>query len=150
MKYLQFATIIAAMALPLTATAQDSVLDRWNADHTIVFDGAEVVPEELIWQARAVVVFADSPQDPQFIEQMQLLMERIDALAERDVIVIADTDPANPSVLRTALRPRGFMLALLGKDGRTAQRKPSPWTVRELSRSIDKMPLRQQEVDARR
>jgi hypothetical protein len=35
---------------------------------------------------------------------------------------------------------------LIGKDGRVAQRKPSPWDVREIERAIDKMPLRQQEI----
>ncbi len=49
------------------------------------------------------------------------------------------------SDLRTKLRPRGFMLVLMGKDGEVKLRKPLPWTVRELSRSIDKMPMRQRE-----
>ena len=32
-------------------------------------------------------------------------------------------------------------------DGQVKLRKPLPWDVRELTRSIDKMPLRQQEID---
>ena len=72
------------------------------------------------------------------------------ALAERDVVVIADTDPAAESELRRELRPRGFMMALVGKDGGVKLRKPFPWDVRELTRTIDKMPLRQQEVRALR
>jgi hypothetical protein len=31
------------------------------------------------------------------------------------------------------------MMALIGKDGRVALRKPFPWDVRELSRTIDRM-----------
>ncbi|MEO0922698.1 MAG: DUF4174 domain-containing protein, partial [Pseudomonadota bacterium] len=42
------------------------------------------------------------------------------------------------------------MLALVGKDGTIKLRKPVPWDVRELSRVIDKMPMRQQEVRDRR
>ena len=42
------------------------------------------------------------------------------------------------------------MLVIIGKDGSVKQRKPLPWNVRELSRSIDKMPLRQQEMRDRR
>jgi hypothetical protein len=38
------------------------------------------------------------------------------------------------------------MLALLAKDGTVMLRKPFPWNVREISRSIDKLPLRQQEI----
>ena len=71
-------------------------------------------------------------------------------LALRDVVVIFDTDPAGRSDTRLRLRPRGFMLALMGKDGAIKARKPSPWDVRELSRSIDKMPMRQQEMQDRR
>jgi hypothetical protein len=44
------------------------------------------------------------------------------------------------------LRPRGFMLALVSKDGSVFQRKPAPWDVREISRAIDKLPQRQQEI----
>ena len=91
-----------------------------------------------------------SPNDPQFIQQLELLTDRFDALAERDVIVITDTNPDTPSALRTALRPRAFMMVIIGKDGRTALRKPAPWDVREITRSIDKMPMRQQEIRDRR
>ena len=65
------------------------------------------------------------------------------------MIIITDTDPAARSPLRQELRPRGFGLVLVGKDGRVALRKPAPWDVRELTRSIDKMPLRQQEIRER-
>ena len=71
-------------------------------------------------------------------------------LAERDVVVIIDTDPAAKSALRMSLRPRAFMLAIIDKEGSTAIRIPAPWDVREISRNIDKTPLRQQEVRERR
>ena len=51
---------------------------------------------------------------------------------------------------RLRLRPRGFMMVLMGKDGEVELRKPAPWSIREISRSIDKMPLRQQEIEDRR
>ncbi len=101
---------------------------------------------QFVWIKRPVIVFADSPNDPRFAEQMALLEERVDALAERDVVVLVDTDPAAKSDLRRKLRPRGFMLVLIGKDGGVKLRKPFPWDVRELSRSIDKMPMRKQEL----
>ena len=65
---------------------------------------------------------------------------------ERDVVVITDTDPEGRSALRKKLRPRGFMLTLIGKDGGVKLRKPFPWDVRELTRQIDKMPIRRQEI----
>ncbi|MDE2790400.1 MAG: DUF4174 domain-containing protein [Paracoccaceae bacterium] len=99
-----------------------------------------------LWVKRPIVVFADSPNDPNFIRQIELLDARAEALEERDVVVLTDTDPVAQGPLRQALRPRGFMLVLLGKDGEVKLRKPFPWSVREISRAIDKMPLRQQEM----
>ena len=97
-----------------------------------------------------MVVFADTPNDPAFQEQISLLQSRLDALETRDVVIITDTDPDARSEIRLKLRPRGFMLALIGKDGQVKLRKPFPWDVRELTRVIDKMPMRQREIrDAR-
>ena len=149
MKILTNIALALLIALPVAAE-ENSVLERWEEDRTQVFDGAEIVLEELTWLARPLVVFADSPNDPRFRQQMDLLLGGVDQLAERDVILITDTDRTAMTDLRTDLRPRGFMMALVGKDGRVALRKPSPWSVRELSRSIDKMPLREQEIEDRR
>jgi hypothetical protein len=77
---------------------------------------------------------------------MELLHDREVELAERDVIVLTDTDPAARSPLRLKMRPRGFMLVLVGKDGGIKLRKPFPWDVREITRSIDKMPMRKREI----
>lgn len=147
--------LIALLAAPLSAFAQEvsqeeDAVSRWIEDHTIIFDAAEVTLDDFIWQARPLVVFAQSPNDLQFQRQMELLEARIDELAERDVVIIVDTDPDTLSDARRALRPRAFMLALVGKDGQIKLRKPAPWDVRELSRSIDKMPMRQQEIRDRR
>ncbi|MGJ8625746.1 MAG: DUF4174 domain-containing protein [Sulfitobacter sp.] len=98
------------------------------------------------WKKRPVVVFADSADDPAFIEQLELLHAREGELIERDVVVLTDTDPAARSPLRLKMRPRGFMLVLVGKDGGVKLRKPFPWDVREITRSIDKMPMRQREI----
>ncbi len=128
-------TIVSAVSAAETETdpaliqiAGDSTLDDW------------------LWLKRPVVVFADSPNDPRFVEQMRLLEERSDALIARDVVVLTDTAPKERGAIRKSLRPRGFMLAILAKDGTVVARKPAPWDVREISRSIDKLPLRQQEA----
>ncbi|MEO1139344.1 MAG: DUF4174 domain-containing protein [Pseudomonadota bacterium] len=116
----------------------------------IVLPGESVNLSEFVWIKRPLIVFADSPADPRFIEQMAYINARLDDLDARDVIVLIDTDPSTKSDLRIALRPRGFMLALIGKDGDVKLRKPRPWDVREISRTIDKMPTRQQEIRDRR
>jgi len=148
--------LAATLALPAMAQEQavsaeaPTVLERWQEDPATVFDGAEVDLAELQWTLRPLVLFADTPNDPRFRQQYDLLIEDIAQLVERDVIIITDTDPSAESALRIELRPRGYMMALVAKDGRVALRKPAPWSVRELSRSIDKMPLRQQEIADRR
>lgn len=101
---------------------------------------------QFVWKKRPIVVFADSDADPRFAEQIELLMALPHELEERDVVVLTDTDPNAKSPLRLKLRPRGFMLAIIGLDGKIKLRKPFPWDVREISRSIDKMPLRKREL----
>ncbi|MGY9046746.1 MAG: DUF4174 domain-containing protein [Rhodobacterales bacterium] len=105
---------------------------------------------EFKWLKRPVVVLANNPADPRYVQQMELITERLDVLAERDVVVITDTDPAAKTAIREQLRARDFMVVLLSKEGTIVLRKPFPWDVRELSRAIDKLPLRQQEYRDRR
>ncbi len=102
--------------------------------------------DEFKWIKRPVVVFADSANDPAFVAQMEFLNAGAERMAERDVVVIVDTEPDARSAIRLKMRPRGFMLTLVGKDGKVMLRKPFPWSVREISRSIDKMPTRKREI----
>ncbi|HAC49244.1 hypothetical protein A3753_16915 [Sulfitobacter sp. HI0082] len=98
------------------------------------------------WKKRPVLVFANSENDPAYVAQMEYLRDREEELRLRDVIVLTDTDPTARSALRLRMRPRGFMLVLVDKEGQIELRKPFPWDVREITRSIDKMPLRQREI----
>ena len=142
------AALLAAAAPAPAALAEngDDMVAAWQAERTRIFDASEVTLEEFQWIARPVVVFADTPADPRFQQQMRYIEDRIDDLARRDVVVIVDTDPSARSSVRMTLRPRGFMLAMLTKEGTVFQRKPAPWDVREMSRAIDKLPQRQQEI----
>ena len=141
MKY--FAQSVFAILLAATASfANETEVN----DDAIILKGAEINLDDFLWVNRPIVVLADSPDDPRFLEQLRLLEERLADLKERDVVVITDTDPSQKTDLRQALRPRGFMLVLIGKDGGIKLRKPSPWSVREISRVIDKMPMRRQEI----
>ena len=141
MKY--FAQSVFAILLAATASfANETEVN----DNAIILKGAEINLDDFLWVNRPIVVLADSPDDPRFLEQLRLLEERLPDLKERDVVVITDTDPSQQTDLRQALRPRGFMLVLIGKDGGIKLRKPSPWSVREISRVLDKMPMRRQEI----
>lgn len=102
--------------------------------------------DEFLWVARPIIIFADTPADPRVAEQLELLAERPDALLERDVVIIVDTDPAARSAIRTALRPRGFSIVVLAKDGTIGLRRPALRDVREIVRAIDNFQLRQEEL----
>lgn len=150
MRVLSF--IAGLLALPGIALAADGTMApdeavaAWEADKSRFFEATEVDLDDFQWIARPLVVFAHSPRDPEFQTQLELLRRDLRNLAERDVILITDSDPDAASEVRTKLRPRGFQLTLIGKDGGVKLRKPAPWSVREISRSIDKMPMRQQEI----
>lgn len=147
MKAIILSAVLTCLA---SVAAAQTALQTWEADRSHIFNATEIDPADFVWIARPIVIFAQSPLDSQFVQQMELLADRPEALAERDVVLIIDTNPAAESALRMSLRPRAFMLAIIDKDGSTAIRKPAPWDVREISRSIDKTPLRQQEVRDRR
>lgn len=138
-------SFLAVLALALPALLSVSA----RAEEVIAFApvaAAEVVEGDLLYVLRPVIVFADSPNDPAFIRQMELLTRSYDEFAARDVILITDTDPANPSALRKKLRPRGFSLVLMDKDWKPSIRKPLPWDGREIVNSIDKMPIARSEA----
>lgn len=111
-----------------------------------VLDAADTTLEDHLWTSRPIVIFADTDRDPRFAEQLQLLLARPGPLIERDVVVIIDADPDARSDARMTLRPRGFSLVILQRDGRVATRKPTPWDVREIMRVIDNLPLRIEEM----
>ncbi len=146
LKIFAFMTAFGSAGMAFATDTGLSAVEIWEADRTVIFDAAEVDLEAFKWIARPVVVFADTPADPAFQRQIELLTDRMDELVERDVVLITDTDLSERSDIRNTLRPRGFMLTLVGKDGGVKLRKPSPWHVRELTRQIDKMPLRRQEI----
>ena len=141
MKRLIASVLIALGALPAAANDADTL-----ARDTVFATQDATDLARFIWTKRPIVVFADTPADPRFAEQVALLEAEATELLERDVVVVVDTDPAAASPLRRKLRPRGFMMVLIGKDGGVKLRKPFAWDVRELSRAIDKMPMRLQEM----
>jgi len=104
---------------------------------------------QYVWVARPVVVFADTPNDPRFIRQMEMFKANEAALNERNIVVLGDTDPAANGPLRQKLHPLGFMLVVIAKDGSIIFRKASPWSVRAISNAIDKTPMRIDEIDAK-
>lgn len=145
MKKLMFA--LSFLANPVFA---ETAVDDWRQNPAAPIPAADIVIADFKWQARPVIVFADSKFDPAFILQMEYLAEGETDLVDRDIVWIVDTDTETQSDLRRKLRPHGFGLVLIGKDGGIKLRNALPWDLREISRVIDKMPMRQLEVEERR
>lgn len=142
--------MVSIALLPLPAIAQEAEVDSSaaaaEAPALEILPATEVDLDTYLWTNRVLVVFADTPADPRYIKQMQMIEERPRDLLERDVVVLTDTEPKPRTDVRKDLRPRGFALVLVDKDGVVKLRKPSPWSTREIARSIDKTPLRRQEI----
>lgn len=111
-----------------------------------ILNAAGLDPDDFLWEWRILAIMADTPNDPAFVRQMREIAERTEDLFERDVVVVIDSDRNSGSALRQRLRPRGFMLAIIDKDGEVKQRRPAPRDVRELNAVIDRFPLRRQEI----
>lgn len=111
-----------------------------------VLDAATVDPDQFLWTARPVVIFADTADDPAFVDQVASLRRDGRALVSRDVVLVLDSDPSANSTWRQQLRPQGFSLVLIDKDGQVKIRRPVPWDAREIGRAIDRLPLRRQEI----
>jgi len=140
-----FHVLVLSVFLPIAAVAAQEGAPGAAAEG-MVMEATGVTLAEFLWIKRPVFVFAESPNDPNFIRQMELIRADLLPLAERDVVVITDTDPAAMTAARQRFRPRGFGIVLMDKDGVTTLRKPLPWDVREITRAIDKWPLARQEM----
>jgi hypothetical protein len=112
----------------------------------LVRPASQAALSDFLWLKRPVLVFADSPQDPNFVRQMELIARDQTQLGIYDIVVVTDTDPAARSEFRQRFRPRGFSLVLMDKDGVTTLRKPLPWDVREITHAMDKFPTVRQEM----
>lgn len=145
----KFICFFFLFVMPMTAVAQEVDEPENDLAQALIRPAGSAELSDFLWKFRPLVVFADSPSDPRYIQQMDFIASRAEELIIRDVVVLTDTDPAAGTPLRTELRPRGFMLVLIGKDGQKYLRKPFPWDVREITRTIDKLPTRQREIRER-
>ena len=136
----QFFAVAAFIFIPILSLAENNVIFVEVTKDTDL--------SSYQWTHRPIVVFSNSPEDVNYTRQIKMLESGLNQLLVRDVVVLTDTNPSEVSPLRELLRPRGFALLLIGKDGQVKLRKPFPWSARELSRAIDKMPMRRQELNA--
>ena len=104
-------------ALPLSAQEAAEPVPTMPGP-SIFIDGTDVDLKQFLWKNRPLVVFADSANDPRFVQQMELLRARSDALAEgtrlygffplAEELVIVPQDDGHGVVLDTAAHRDGL------------------------------------------
>ena len=144
--------LVLSVFLPAFAFAQETAAPDPVAAVAVYapVPASEVTLEQFLWTKRPLVVFADTPNDPNFQRQMDRINSELGPLEERAVVVIFDADPAANTAVRQRLRPRGFSLVLMDMDGEVKRRVPSPWHVREITHAIDRFPQRREQMRAPR
>lgn len=104
------------------------------------------------WQQRVLLLGASTAAQADFQRQKQLLATEANGLADRDFKVI--------EVLYTGLSPadrqcwtqhlgqplQGFRLVLIGKDGGVKRIETAPIAGADIFGTVDKMPMRRQEM----
>lgn len=98
------------------------------------------------WKNRPVLLFADSEADEAYRAAVRALAAAEEGLTERDIVVLADTDPSRATALRQRLHPSGFTMILVGKDGGMKLMSGDVIPVETLFETIDAMPMRQNEL----
>ena len=126
---------LLCLVLGNTAHAAENAMFRVLAADSATLDAYR-------WKKRPVILFAASQQDAKYIEQVRMLKQQQPALEERDIIVLTDTSPDTKSTLRSQLKPEGFEIVLVGKDGGIKLRETSPLSAEVLLSTIDRMPMR--------
>lgn len=96
------------------------------------------------WDARPVLVFAPSSEDPRLVEQLTRFEAARPAMEERRIAVIVDTEAG--SDLRRRFGPDTFTVILVGLDGGEKFRRDGPVQFETLAKRIDRMPMRRREM----
>ena len=113
-------------------------------------------------QYRPLLIFAPRPNDPQLEIQIRTLQEHAAAVQDRNLAVIAlpyqtpspsqlQLSPADAEAARRRfhIEPDAFAVILLGKDGGQKLRSGKPLSMDRLAKTIDAMPMRQDEMKAK-
>ncbi|MBV9387313.1 MAG: DUF4174 domain-containing protein [Chroococcidiopsidaceae cyanobacterium CP_BM_ER_R8_30] len=112
------------------------------------------------WQNRIVLIFAPSERSPAYQQQIQTWQADKAGIRDRDLKLMEvlgtgesrvdgqALTPASAEALRRqfGVTPEEFTVILVGKDGTEKQRSRTPVALASLFRTIDAMPMRQQEM----
>ena len=128
------------------------------------FVGAQNLDDHL-WKDRVILLFASSPQQPHFQEQLGILTKEAEEVTARELVLYTifperGQQPGGGALSFTQARGlfhtygitpgAGFAFLLIGKDGTEKLRKKEPVSAQELFSLIDSMPMRQAEMRRKR
>ena len=108
--------------------------------------------KQFIWNKRVIILLADSPDNENFISQMNIFGSQENEMAERDLILISNHSQKIPIPERNLLYENyvlpgsNFTIVLLGKDGGVKLKRIEPVPADELYALIDSMPMRKREL----
>jgi hypothetical protein len=140
-------------SVPIAASVINSVATSTQPDVTFNLGDQQ-------WQHRILLIFALSEQSPLYQQQQQAWQSRTEGMQERDLKLVevlatgasrVDGQPmsaASADRLRNqfGIAPEDFAVILVGKDGTEKQRFSQPVDLSDIFRTIDAMPMRQQEM----
>ncbi|WP_022822463.1 DUF4174 domain-containing protein [Hymenobacter norwichensis] len=104
------------------------------------------------WQKRVLLLCAPTSTDAALLRQRQLLSAARPQLDARDLLVhevlLDNLSAADKNYVTETLRTSGasFTVLLIGKDGGVKRRETEPVMPVSLFKTIDVMPMRQQEM----
>lgn len=133
---------LPALALMMVASAVQATTGTLFRD--LDPDTADLSAHQ--WADRPVVIFAPSPEDPKLKQALAALRLAEPGLDDRDVVVLTDTNPGAEGALRGQIKPEGFTMLLIGKDGGIKLQSQDVLSPDQLFAAIDRMPMRQREL----
>ncbi|WP_426061738.1 DUF4174 domain-containing protein [Hymenobacter sp. B1770] len=104
------------------------------------------------WKKRVLLVAAPTAEQADFKSQKALLAANKAELAERDFLLMEvlydQLSAADKEFLlkKIGVQPSQFAAVLIGKDGGVKQKSRRPIAPADLFGTVDKMPMRQQEM----
>jgi Domain of unknown function (DUF4174) len=101
------------------------------------------------WRSRVVVIFGARPGDPLVAQQRRIIATMGAGARERNVVLIellGSTRVTSAMRARLCVPEAGFHAVLVGKDGEPKLSSFEPISASELTRTIDAMPMRKQEM----
>lgn len=119
-------------------------------------EGTAFSMEQFRWKHRPLLIFAPSPDDERYRDQIEKFQGRSREIEDREMVLLHIFEQDGNGEETQALRDRygvrngEFLVVLVGKDGGTKLDASEPLNPAEVFDLIDAMPMRRKEIQNRR